>query len=72
MAPDSGNGKTGGYGALSFAAVLLWIFIWEMAALFVNRRLLIPVPTPQSTFLAFLGPSFWKAVSSQGALDLMM
>ena len=66
MAPDSGNGKTGGYGALSFAAVLLWIFIWEMAALFVNRRLLIPGPTPLSTFSALVrllaDPSFFRAV----------
>ena len=48
------------------AAALLWIVIWQVAATYVNRRLLIPIPTPVSTAAALIrlsaDRSFFHAV----------
>lgn len=48
------------------AAALLWIVIWQVAVTYVNRRLLIPIPTPVSTAAALIrlsaDRSFFHAV----------
>ena len=48
------------------AAALLWILIWQVAVTYVNRRLLIPIPTPVSTAAALIrlsaDRSFFHAV----------
>ncbi len=46
-------------------AVLFWLILWWLIALFVNRNLLIPIPTPLSTAKALVrlvgSSSFWLA-----------
>ncbi|MDO5131895.1 MAG: ABC transporter permease subunit, partial [Eubacteriales bacterium] len=37
---------------ISAGAVLFWLIVWHFAATFVNRGLLIPIPTPVSTVTA--------------------
>lgn len=48
------------------AAALLWIVIWQVTVTYVNRRLLIPIPTPVSTAAALIrlsaDRSFFHAV----------
>ena len=48
------------------AAVCFWLAVWQAAAMAVNHRLLLPIPTPVTCGAAFLRLSadiaFWRAV----------
>lgn len=58
--------KRGRRTAEYFAAVLIWIAIWQAAATVANKSLLIPIPTPVSTASALIrlmaDRSFFDAV----------
>ena len=47
--------------------MLFWLLLWQMAAMYFNRGLLLPVPTPVGTVRAmahlFTLSSFWKAAA---------
>lgn len=47
-------------------AILFWLTVWQIAAMFFNRSLILPVPTPVGTGAAMLRlfgqGSFWAAV----------
>ncbi len=48
------------------AAVVFWVVLWQVAAVLVNRELLISIPTPIVTVKAFFNligeVEFWQAV----------
>ena len=50
------------------AAVLFWLLLWQMGAVWANRSLLLKIPLPLETLRAFLRlcgeESFWRSVGS--------
>ncbi len=48
------------------ASILFWIFLWHVAAVSVNKNLLIPIPLPLETAVVFFknckNADFWSAV----------